>query len=189
MRLIKRSSFLRHSQGNIRCASGTTEGPSYFERKQARKDERTQLYQAKLQRAIALKDRRSHAPKDVLKQEFQEWWHAKLAREQKWDRQARHEGKDWKIEVAVVLERMPQILPDRRASEKEFDELQAYLKQFGKEYPKEFSAALPKDGSAPVSDEDLLGKRRRWHYSDDPWSCSRLARGVHKPCVYRIYFA
>ena len=158
MRATNPSTFLRHLQGNIRCASGTTEGLSYFERKQARKDERTHLYHAKLQRAIAQKDRRSHAPKDVLKQEFQDWWHAKLAREQKWDRQARHEGMDWKIEVAVVLERLPQILPDRQDSEKEFDELQAYLKQFGKEYPKEFSAALPKDGKAPVSDEDLLGK-------------------------------
>jgi hypothetical protein len=132
--------------------------PSYFDRKQARKDERIQLYQAKLQRAASLKDRRSQAPKDVLKQEFQEWWQAKLAREQKWDRQARHEGKDWKIEVAAVLERPPQILPDKDDYEKEFEQLQAFLRQFGKDYPKEFSASLPKDGSAPVSDEDLLGK-------------------------------
>jgi hypothetical protein len=93
-----------------------------------------------------------------LKQEFQEWWQAKLAREQKWDRQARHEGKDWKIEVAAVLERPPQILPDKDDYEKEFEQLQAFLRQFGKDYPKEFSASLPKDGSAPVSDEDLLGK-------------------------------
>jgi len=158
LRVTKQSAILRNYQGSIRYASGTQEGPTYFERKQARKDERTRLYQAKIQRSIALKDRRVQAPRDVLKQEFQEWWQAKLAREQKWDRQARKEGKDWKIEVAVVLERLPQILPDKDDSEKDFDELQAYLNQFGKDYPKEFSASLPKDGSAAVSDEELLGE-------------------------------
>jgi 39S mitochondrial ribosomal protein L46 len=160
--LLHRSPFvLRNSKEIIRCASSgssKSEGPTYFERKQAQKDQRVKLYQAKLQRAIALKDRRSEAPKDVLKQEFQEWWQAKIAREQKWDRLARKQGKDWKIQVAVVLERLPQILPDKDDCEKDFEELRAYLMQFGKDYPKEFSASLPKNGSAPVSDEELLGK-------------------------------
>lgn len=156
---LKGNHLLRGSNSVRRASGGSLSSGelSYFERKQARKDERIRLYQAKLDRAMALKDRRSKAPKDTLKVEFQEWWQAKIAREQKLNRQARQEGKDWKIEVAVVLERLPQILPDKEDYEKEFDELQAHLAQFGKDYPKEFSASLPKDGSAPVSDEDLLG--------------------------------
>lgn len=139
----------------LRCSS--TETSSYFERKQLRKEERTQQYQNRLQRAVQLKERRAHAPRDVLKQEFQNWWQAKLAREQKWDRQARQQGKDWKIQVAVLLERLPQVLPDKQPFEKEFEELQAYLAQFGKEYPKEFSSSIPGNGAAPVTDEELIG--------------------------------
>lgn len=135
---------------------------SYFQRKQATKELRTQKFQNRLQRSIDLKQRRSQAPTmGVLKEEFQAWWQAKLAREEKWDRQARQQGKDWKIEVAVLLERLPQILPDKEDFEKDFEELQAYLAQFGKQYPKEFSSTIQGNGAAPVSDEELIGKSFR----------------------------
>ena len=130
---------------------------NYFERKQARKEQRTQQFQNRYQRSLDLKDRRAQAPKGIIKEEFQSWFQAKLAREEKWDRQARQQGKDWKIQVAVILERLPQVLPDKEDFEKDFEELQAYLAQFGKQYPKEFSSTMAGNGAAPISDEELIG--------------------------------
>lgn len=136
--------------------SGEAITGNYFERKKAQKELRVQKFHNRLQRTIDLKKRRSQAPVGILKEEFQSWWQAKLAREQKWDRQARQQGKDWKIEVAVVLERLPQILPDKEGFERDFEELKAYLAQFGKQYPKEFSSSIQGNGAAPISDEELI---------------------------------
>lgn len=131
--------------------------PNYFERKEAKKQARIKNYQSRLDKIESLKSRRDGSPKDVLKSDFRGWWDARLAREEKWDRQARQQGKEWKIEVAVILERLPQVLPDKTGFENDYDELFAYLSQYGKDYPKEFSSTMG-DKQAPISDEELLGK-------------------------------
>eukprot|EP00934_Nitzschia_sp_Nitz4_P006184 Nitzschia sp. Nitz4//scaffold643_size2076//500//1529//NITZ4_009301-RA/size2076-augustus-gene-0.3-mRNA-1//1//CDS//3329556066//6174//frame0 len=133
----------------------TEDVPSYFERKDARKKERSVTFQARLDKEKTLKARRDGSAKDVLKNEFKAWWDGRVQREQKWSRQAKQQGKDWKLEVAVILERLPQVMPDKEDFEKDYDELTTYLAQFGKEYPSEFAGALSQK-PAPVTDEELL---------------------------------
>jgi len=53
------------------------------------------------------------------------------------DRKARQAGLPWKVRVCAVVERLPVILPDREEWETNYEELSAYLQQFGREYPKE----------------------------------------------------
>ena len=134
---------------------------SYFERKSARKEERIQRYQHRLDRALVLKARRKNPVSEdvhVKRNAFQSFWHPRLIREERWNRQARQQGKPWKYQVVALVERMPQILPDQEEFEREFDELQSYLKQFGKEYPPEFNSPnIHKPGTAPVTNEELLG--------------------------------
>jgi alkanesulfonate monooxygenase SsuD/methylene tetrahydromethanopterin reductase-like flavin-dependent oxidoreductase (luciferase family) len=107
-------------------------------------------------------NRREGKPKDVLKSDFRPWWTKRIAYEEMMERRARAAGMDWKIEVAVILERNPVILPDKDDWEKEYEELHAYLAQFGKEYPKEFTGEAASgldDEMEPVfTDEELIGK-------------------------------
>ena len=51
------------------------------------------------------------------------------------NRKARQAGLDWKIRVAVILIRSPLELADREKWELEYDQMKAYLNQFGKMYP------------------------------------------------------
>lgn len=129
---------------------------SYFERKQASKQERIKTYEDRLQKNEERKHRRDSAPKDVRKLDFTNWWDQRRIYEESLDRKARQSGKGWKIEVAVVMERVPVVMGDIPQWEKDFDELQAYLRQFGKVYPKE----LVPERTAPtiVSDEELLAQ-------------------------------
>jgi ADP-ribose pyrophosphatase YjhB (NUDIX family) len=129
---------------------------SYFERKKAAKQERIQTYEDRMQKGVERKHRRDSAPKDVRKQEFRTWWDQRRIYEEGLDRKARQAGKDWKIEVAVVLERLPVVMADIPEWEKDFDELQAYLRQFGKLYPKE----LVPERTVPtiMTDEELLAQ-------------------------------
>eukprot|EP00980_Cylindrotheca_fusiformis_P001291 scaffold333_cov133-Cylindrotheca_fusiformis.AAC.17 len=129
---------------------------SYFERKKAAKQERIETYQDRLRKEEERKHRRDSAPKDVRKQEFKTWWDQRRIYEETLDRKARQSGKDWKIEVAVVLERLPVVMPDIPKWEKDFEELQTYLRQFGKVYPRE----LVPERTAPtiVSDDELLAQ-------------------------------
>lgn len=92
----------------------------------------------------------------MLKGEFKQWWEKRRLSEITLDRKARQAGKDWKIQVAVVLERLPMVLPDKEDWEKDYDELYAYLAQFGKEYPKEFAPTNPPVKVA-ITDEELMG--------------------------------
>lgn len=138
--------------------AGEAKTIGYFERKAQIKQERTQQYQAKLQRQMSLKNRRDSSSSSPTKKEsFEAWWLARQAREQRWDRHARQQNKKWKIQVSVLLERPPKVLPDRMDFEKDFDELKAYLSQFGKEYPKEFASTAGQTREVPITDEDLIG--------------------------------
>jgi hypothetical protein len=132
---------------------------SYFERKQQAKELRTREYEIKVERVESRKIRRDDSPKNVLRNEFRAWWNKRRAYQEMMERKARIAGLEWKIEVAVILERTPVVLPDKEDWETEFEELHAYLSQFGKEFPKEFvGESTDSSSSPPLTDEDLLGK-------------------------------
>ena len=134
---------------------------SYFERKQQAKEDRVAAFEEKLDRLEKRKNRRVGKPKDILKNQFRPWWNQRKSYEEMMHRRARQQGLDWKIEVAVILERIPIVLPDKDGWEKEFEELDAYLSQFGKELPRELSSdttATSDEAFEPAySDEDLIG--------------------------------
>ena len=132
---------------------------SYFDRKRLAKEARTTEFEERLQRQERRRHRRVGSPKDVLKGEFKEWWDKRKAFEQMMERRARKAGMEWMIQVAVILERLPIVLPDKEEWEKEFDDLQTYLNQFGKEFPKEFVGERIEEVEEPVfTEEELLGK-------------------------------
>jgi hypothetical protein len=135
---------------------------SYFDRKAQKKEATRQAYQNRLSKRKQLVHRRDDAPKDVLKSQFNDWWKPQKDWQEMMDRKARQQGKDWKIRVAAIVERLPVVLPDKPDWEREFEELRAYLGQFGKEYSKELfpdQSLAGDDDSAPVpmTDEELLG--------------------------------
>jgi hypothetical protein len=131
---------------------------SYFDRKAALKQQRVEAYQHKLHRAVQLKHRRNDAPKDVLKNEFRSWWEKRQTYEEILDRKARQAGMPWKIQVSTIVERLPVVLPDKLDFEKDFEELQAFIKSnSGKEYPTEFTGNVGADRPVAVTDEELIG--------------------------------
>jgi hypothetical protein len=134
---------------------------SYFDLKVQRKDANRQIYERKISKRQNLIHRRGNAPKDVLKSTFDKWWKPQKAWQEMMDRRARQQGKEWKIRAAAIVERLPVVLPDYQDWEKDFMELQAYLGQFGKEYPKELfpDLSLSRDGDVPtpITHEDMLG--------------------------------
>jgi hypothetical protein len=147
------------TKGKAKKQKAPVSSVSYFERKQQAKQLRSQAYDAKLELAEKRGSRRDDAPKNVLKNEFRAWWNKRRAYQEMMERKARIAGLEWKIEVAVILERTPMVLPDKEAWETEFEELHAYLSQFGKEYPKEFVGETTESAAPPAfTDEDLLGK-------------------------------
>jgi hypothetical protein len=142
-------------------AAAAAKTVSYFERKEKAKETRTQDYVTKLERIEQRKIRREGKPMDVLRSEFRPWWEKRKAYEEMMERFARKAGLDWKIEVAVILERIPVVFPDKEDWETEYEELYAYLAQFGKEYPKEFIGEMntSQEEYEPVFTEDeLIGK-------------------------------
>lgn len=76
-------------------------------------------------------------------------------------RMAKREGKAWRVRVAVMVERLPIVVPDMELWEREFVDLTDYLSTFGREYPEETGFMLsmdkPEDHIVPT-DEELLGK-------------------------------
>ena len=154
------------------------EGATYFGRKVAAKERRVQLYQHKVRRADQLKHRRRRIDPEAAaaaaakyndptmlpkKMAFRSWWDARRAHEERLDRKARQAGLEWKVRVAVIVERLPVVLPDKDDFERDFEVLQAYLQSHsGKEYPKEFLGGTTASGGAmdrPVvlTDEELMG--------------------------------
>jgi hypothetical protein len=138
----------------------TTSSPplSYTGRKQAAKQARTQAYTQKLEKVVERQHRRDDAPKQVMKSAFKEWYDARRAWETQMDRKARQSNKEWKIQVAVVLERIPVVLPDQEEWEVDYEELYTYLAQFGKEYPPEFAGSRSnRDATVAITNEELFG--------------------------------
>jgi len=159
-RMIPNQSERKSSRGfatKKKSGGDDSSAPSYFERKAAVKQTRVDSYKHKVERATRIKSRRDHAPKDVKKDEFRSWWDGRMAYEQQMNRKARQAGMDWTLKVATIVERLPVVMPDKDSFEKEFEELQAYLKAHsGKEYPKEFIGIAKENRPEAYTDEELI---------------------------------
>jgi len=129
----------------------------YVKAKQELKELRTRRYAERQAHKEVVKRRRDGRPRGVLKDQFNDWFQAKKKRENIQDRKARKLGIDWKIQVAVVLERLPVVLPDKQDWERDWDNLRSYLDQFGREYPESFVGENEIEPEEDLTDEALLG--------------------------------
>lgn len=130
-------------------------GAGYYDIKRAAKDRRRELYEMQQERLKRVKSRRANKPRNEKRREFREWFIRKKVHEEYLDRKARQANKDWKINVAVILERPAVVLPDIEDWEKDYLELEAHLGQYGKLYPKEFMGEIDEE-SVPLTQEELL---------------------------------
>jgi len=111
----------------------------YTALKKAAKDRRRRLWDARTERQLKLRTRRSNATDrdGILRREFRNFFIRKKVDDEYHDRKARQSGSSWKLRVAVVLERLAVVLPDKPRWEIEYEQLSAHLSKFGKMYPKE----------------------------------------------------
>lgn len=129
---------------------------SWAERKAAAKAIRTERYNAHQDRLERLKTRRDNSPKDVKKNLFRGWWDNELKYHAYLVRNAKREGKPWRIRVAVMLERLPVVMPDEPQWEEDYNMLRAYLDTYGKELP----GFMPEDKEEDhivQTNEEMLG--------------------------------
>lgn len=130
--------------------------PRYWDQKKAAKDRRRELYVARQERKDRLKVRRFGRPKDQKKIEFQRFYIQKKVNDEYMDRKARQADMDWKIQVAVLLERIHVVLPDKEVWELEYEKMKAHMNQYGKVYPKELVGNIDYDAIRPMTDEEVL---------------------------------
>lgn len=120
----------------------------YLAQKRARKERRRELFEQKMQRKERLRTRRhpsnNHDDPDappvrqrgIKQEEFRPWFIARKVREEYMNRKARQAGKEWIHKVAVIVERLPVVMPDLEDWEEEYDHLKAHLNFYnGFDYP------------------------------------------------------
>ena len=141
---------------------------TYAQQKVLAKERRRQTYEAKTSRETARQTRRdgSAAERGQHSAAFRSWFDRYRTRNETMDRKARQAGLPWRVRVAAVVERLPVILPDKEEWETDYEELDAYLKQFGRDFPKElgFRAGAPNTeaGESWVTNYDeILGELTR----------------------------
>jgi ADP-ribose pyrophosphatase YjhB (NUDIX family) len=134
--------------------TGTVVG--YYNEKQAAKERRRALYEARQERDKRVASRRVGKPRDEKRQEFRKWFIKKKVNDEYMERKARQANLGWKYQVAVVLERINVVLPDIEQWEADFLELEAHMAQFGKQYPKEFLQAADESAKIATTPEELL---------------------------------
>jgi len=93
---------------------------SYNERKAAAKQVRSDRWDSKMNRLERLKTRRDNSPKDVKKNLFRGWWDKEMLYHSKLTKQAKREGKPWRIRVVAMVERLLVITPDMEEWEWEY---------------------------------------------------------------------
>lgn len=139
---------------------------TYAQQKVLAKERRRQTYEAKISRDTARQSRRDGSEDSVRGQHasaFRSWFDRYRTRNETMDRKARQAGLPWRVRVASVVERLPVILPDKEEWETDYEELDAYLKQFGRDYPKELGfrpgAPSTEGGESWVTNYDeILGE-------------------------------
>lgn len=131
---------------------------SYLAQKKQAKERRRELFKLKVERKERLKTRQDNRPRrGESNRQFRAFFIKKKVHEEYMARKARQAGLDWKIDVAVILERQLVVMPDRETWEVEMEKLQAYLGQFGKIYPKElFNVDFANPGDLAMTHEELL---------------------------------
>ena len=132
---VQHDQYYNQHEKSAACRYFSSPSESYLLQKKAEKELRTKLYIERKEHKEKVKRRRDGRPKSVLKNKFEIWFKNKKRNEEINNSKARKLGLDWKIQVAVVLERLPIVLPDREKWEAEYETLRAYLDQFGREYP------------------------------------------------------
>ena len=136
---------------------------TYEQRKVLAKERRRQTYEAKLDRGASLRARREASDeRGTHSATFRSWFDQYKTRNETMDRKARQSGLPWQVQVAAVVERLPVILPDKEEWEVNYEELDAYLKQFGRDYPKELGYSAGPNTEAGESwvtnYDDILGE-------------------------------
>ncbi len=130
----------------------------YNAEKEAAKKRRTELYHAKIARMEGLKTRQDKQKKNFKRNKFRKWFDAMAANQAYLDREARRQGKQWKIKVAAMIERLPVVTPDKPQWQLDYLNLKAELMRYDAiAYPKELGFPDPIDKKV-LSDEELMGK-------------------------------
>jgi large subunit ribosomal protein L46 len=154
-----RGTWVPHTLGRPAAFSTNASPPSsslYYAKKQAAKDRRRELFETKVERQHGLQSRRVNRPRlGQNRRDFRSFFIKKKVDEEYMERKARQAGLDWKINVAVILERPNVVLPDKEDWEVEYEDLQAHLAQFGKMYPKGL-VNVDYDAKVAMTDEELL---------------------------------
>jgi large subunit ribosomal protein L46 len=130
------SSAKKKASGKAPSGPPPEEGVGYFEAKRAEKERRRALYEGSQERRGRLATRREGRPRNVKRKEFRDWFIAQKVRDEHLVRKARQAGLGWKVQASAVLVRNAVVLPDPEPWEEEMEDLQSYLSQFGKVYPK-----------------------------------------------------
>ncbi len=130
---------------------------SYWEQKAAAKNRRRELFISRQERKQRVKVRRAGKPKDTKKIEFQAFYIEKKVKDEFLDRKSRQAKLEWKIRVAILLERPNVVSPDKEKWEIEYDELKMHLNRYGKQYPKEFVGSdFDYDHERPMTYDDMI---------------------------------
>jgi len=138
-------------------ASSSSAQTTHVEMKRAKKERRSDLFQIKQERLKKLETRRDgRANTGAKKKEFKAWFDKRKVFQEISDRKARQLGLDWSIRVVAVLERLPIVTPDKPQWEVDFMELDAYLKSYGKQYPKELGMGEPGTPAPVLTEEELI---------------------------------
>jgi len=105
----------------------------------------------------SMSSRQDASKKNHKKSQFREWFDGMASKQAYLDREAKRQGKQWKIKVAAMVERLPIVTPDKHPWEMDFLNLQAELSRYdGIAYPKELGFSDPIDHEV-LSEEELLG--------------------------------
>lgn len=156
-RLISRTKTT-NANGNAKNTNGKklTSLDQYSAEKEAAKQHRINLYNAKISRKEGLKTRQDQEKKNHKKKQFRTWFDAMASNQAYLDREARRQGKQWKIKVAAMVERLPVVTPDRPQWELDFLNLKAELGRYdGIAYPKELGFPDPIDDRV-LSEQELM---------------------------------
>lgn len=154
-----------NANGNAKNTNGKklTSLDQYSAEKEAAKQHRINLYNAKIIRKEGLKTRQDQEKKNHKKKQFRTWFDAMASNQAYLDREARRQGKQWKIKVAAMVERLPVVTPDRPQWELDFLNLKAELGRYdGIAYPKELGFPDPIDDRV-LSEQELMGKYYVWY--------------------------
>lgn len=144
---------------NKSSKSSESSNASYMALKRAAKEKRRALFAASQERKEKVRTRREGKVRDEKRREFREWFIPRKVNEEYMNRKARQAGLGWRYQVSVILTRGHVVLPDKEDWEEEYENLHAYLLQFGKVYPKELKLDDVEDDDGefvPTSDEDLM---------------------------------